>query len=85
MTKHYSEAEKTKLKELVTEGIQVLTETDTLKEALSDTVKAIAEELDMKPAVLNRAIRTAYKADLEVKREALSDLEDVLVAVGREF
>jgi DNA-binding MarR family transcriptional regulator len=85
MTKNYSEAEKTKLKELVTEGIQVLTETDTLKEALSDTVKAIAEELDMKPAVLNRAIRTAYKADLEEKREALSDLEDVLVAVGREF
>jgi DNA-binding MarR family transcriptional regulator len=85
MTKNYSEAEKTKLKELITEGIQVLTETDTLKEALGDTVKAIAEELDMKPAILNRAIRTAYKADLTEKREALSDMEDVLVAVGREF
>jgi transposase-like protein len=85
MTRNFSEAEKSKLKELVTEGIQVLQETDTLKEALGDTVKAIAEELDMKPAILNRVIRTAYKADLEEKREAMSDIEDILVAVGRDF
>jgi transposase-like protein len=83
MTKNFSEAEKIKLKTLVTEGIQVLTETDTLKEALGDTVKAIAEELEIKPAILNKVIRTAYKADLEEKRAAISDIEDILLAVGR--
>jgi hypothetical protein len=85
MTRNFSEAEITKLKEIVSEGIQVQTEVDTLKEGLSDTVKAIAEEMDIKPAILSKAIRTAYKADLENKREALSELEDILVAVGRDF
>lgn len=85
MTKNFSEAEKTKLKEIVSEGVQVLTEVDTLKGGLSDTVKAIAEELDVKPAILNKAIRTAYKADLAEKREAFSDLEDILVSIGRDI
>lgn len=85
MTRNFSEAEKKKLKELISEGVQVQTEVETLKEGLSDTVKAIAEELDVKPATINKAIRTAYKADLEQKREALSDMEDILVAVGRDY
>lgn len=85
MSRAFSDTEIKKLKELITEGIQVHTECDTLKGGLTDTVKAIAEEMDIKPAVLNKAIRTAYKADLENKREALSDLEDILVAVGRDF
>lgn len=85
MSRTFSDAEIRKLKELVTEGIQIHTEVETLKEGLSDTVKAVAEEMDLKPAVLNKAIRTAYKADLANKREALSDLEDILVAVGRDY
>jgi transposase-like protein len=83
MTKSFSDAEKAKLKTLVTEGIQVLQETETLKEALGDTVKAIAEELEIKPAILNKVIRTAYKADLEEKQSVISDIEDILLAVGR--
>jgi division protein CdvB (Snf7/Vps24/ESCRT-III family) len=85
MTKTYSQTEIDKLKQIVTEGIQVHSEVEALKEALKDTVKAIADEMDIKPAVLNKAIRTAYAADLEEKREALSDVEDILVAVGRDF
>lgn len=85
MTRSFSDAETTKLKELITEGIQIMQETDTLKEGLSDTVKAIAEELDVKPALINKAIRTAYKADLADKKDQMSDLEDILVAVGRDF
>jgi vacuolar-type H+-ATPase subunit I/STV1 len=85
VSRTFSEAEIRKLKELVTEGIQVHNEVDTLKDGLKDTVKAIAEEMDLKPAVLNKAIRTAYKADLENKREAMEELEDILVAVGRDY
>jgi len=85
MSRAFSDAEIKKLKEIVTEGIQVHTELDALKEGLSDTVKAIAEELDIKPALLNKAIRTAYKADLQEKRDAMTDLEDILVTVGRDF
>jgi primase-polymerase (primpol)-like protein len=85
VSRTFSEAEIRKLKELVTEGIQVHNEVDTLKDGLKDTVKAIAEEMDVKPAALNKAIRTAYKADLESKREAMEELEDILVAVGRDY
>ncbi len=85
MSREFSDEEIKKLKEIVSEGIQVYTELDTLKGGLDDTVKAIAEELDIKPAVLNKAIKTAYKADLENKREALGELEDILVAVGRDY
>jgi transposase-like protein len=85
MSRNFSEEEKTKLKTIITEGVQVFTELDTLKSALNDTVKAIADELDIKPAILNKAIRTAYKVDLADKQEVLSDVEDILVAVGRDF
>ena len=85
MSRDFSDEEIKKLKQLVSEGIQVHSEVETLKEGLADTVKAIAEEMDLKPAVLNKAIRTAYKADLENKREALSELEEILVAVGRNY
>ncbi len=85
MSRDFSDEEIKKLKQIVTEGIQVYTELDTLKGGLDDTVKAIAEELDIKPAVLKKAISTAYKADLENKREALGELEDILVAVGRDY
>jgi hypothetical protein len=85
LNREFSDEELKKLKEIITEGIQVHTEIDTLKGGLSDTVKAIAEELDIKPAMLNKAIRTAFKADLEVKRSDLTYIEDLLSAVGRDY
>ena len=50
-----------KLKQLMNEGIQVTGEVEALREGLKDTVKAISEEMDMKPATLNKAIRIAYR------------------------
>jgi hypothetical protein len=85
MDRNFSEIEIKKLKEIITEGVQVHTEVDTLKEALKDTVMGIAEEMAIKPAVLNKTIRTAYKADLEDKRSSFSEMEDILIAVGRNF
>ena len=42
----------------------MLQETDDLRAGLRDTVKHIAEELDIKPTVLNKAIKIAYKNSL---------------------
>ncbi|SVC58865.1 uncharacterized protein METZ01_LOCUS311719, partial [marine metagenome] len=39
----------TKLKTLIQEGIHVMTEVETLNEGLRDTVKHVAEEMDIKP------------------------------------
>jgi hypothetical protein len=83
IVRQFTEAERNKLKELVTEGIQIKTEVQTLNEGLRDTVSAIAEELDIKAAVLNRAIRTAAKAELEKKRDEFEELESILESIGR--
>lgn len=81
----FSEAELNKLKQLIGEGVQVLDETQTLRDGLKDTVTAIAEELDIKPAVLNKAIRIAYKAEFSKKKDEFDELEEILRATGRNY
>jgi|TARA_Y100000389_G_scaffold198084_1_gene233936 hypothetical protein len=72
-----------KLKQLVNEGIQVKGEMEALREGLKDTVTAIAEELDIKPAVLNKAISIAYKAEFSRAKDDFDELETILETVGR--
>ena len=72
-----------KLKQLVNEGIQVKGEMEALREGLKDTVTAIAEELDIKPAVLNKAISIAYKAEFSSAKDDFDELETILETVGR--
>ena len=79
----FSEADVNKLKHLIKEGIQVTQEVETLREGLRDTVKAIAEELDIKPSILNKAIRIAYKAEMGKAREEFDELEQILESIGR--
>lgn len=79
----FSSSDTDKLKRIVTEGIQVNQEIDTLREGLRDTVKAVAEEMGIKPAVLNKAIRIAYKAEMGKAREEFEELESILETVGR--
>lgn len=73
----------TKLRELVNEGIAVMQEVETLNEGLSDTVKAIAEELEIKPSVLKKAIRVAYKSRLGETNQENEELNTILETVGR--
>ena len=79
----FSSNDVTKLKQLVEQGIQVSQEVEMLKDGLKDTVKAVAEELNIKPAVLNKAIRIAYKAEMGKTREDFEELESILESVGR--
>ena len=82
MSVHISEADKIRLKHLVSEGVRVKQEVDSLHEGLKETVKAISEELDLKPSLLNKAIRIAYKGDLRVHTDELEDIEMILSAIG---
>ena len=78
-----NEEEKAKLIQLVNEGCLVLQECEDLKGWLRDTVRAIAEEMDIKPAVLNKAITVAHKAKLAETRADFEDMETILETVGR--
>jgi hypothetical protein len=60
-----------------------MNEIDTLNGGLTDTVKAIAEELEVKPSVLKKAIRIAHKASLTQSNQEHEQLNTILETVGK--
>jgi hypothetical protein len=79
----FGSAEKAKLTQLINEGMQVMQEVETLQEGLKDTVKAIAEELEIKPSLLSKAIRIAHKAKLGETNKENEELNTILETVGK--
>jgi hypothetical protein len=57
----YGPEEKAKLERLINEGCQIKYEIESLSEGLKETVKAVAEELEIKPSIINKAITIAHK------------------------
>ena len=76
-------SDKDRLINIITEGVKVNQEIDDLREGLRETVKAIAEELEIKPSLLNKAIRIAQKGDWNLKQDEMDALEAILTATGR--
>jgi hypothetical protein len=77
-------AEQTKkLNTIINEGIQVTTEIETLTGGLNDTIKAVAEELEIKPGVLKKAIKLAHKSEFGREQQDHELLEQILVTVGK--
>jgi len=83
MSKMFSAEQKAKLNQVINEGIAVLTEVETLNGGLNDTVKAIAEELEIKPSVLKKAIKLAKKSEFGREQQDHELLEDILTTVGK--
>jgi transposase-like protein len=81
--RNFTAEQKAKLIQLINEGMQVMMEVETLNGGLSDTVKAIAEELEIKPNVLKKAIRLAHKAEFGKEQQDHALLETILTTVGK--
>lgn len=81
--KTFSGDQRIKLTQIVNEGMSTLHEIDTLQGGLNDTIKAVAEELEIKPSVLKKAIRLAHKAGLTQTNKDHDDLNTILETVGR--
>jgi len=82
-SKSFNGDQKIKLTQIINEGMQVMHEIDTLQGGLTDTIKAIAEELEIKPAVLKKAIRVAHKAEFGKTKQDQELLETILETVGK--
>ena len=80
----YSPEEQAKLKRIVDEGSNVLQEIEDLNAGLKDTVKAVSEELEVKPALINKAIKIAHKGEWSKYSEAFDSLENLIIAVGKD-
>jgi uncharacterized membrane protein YgcG len=79
----FSGAESAKLTQVINEGMQVMMEIETLTGGLNDTVKAIAEEMDIKPNVLKKAIKLAHKSEFGREQQDHELLETILTSVGK--
>jgi hypothetical protein len=78
MSRAYGPEEKSKLERLIAEGGTVLREIEDLQEGLKETVKAVAEELMLKPSVINRAIKIAHKGNWTTHNEEWEEVEAIL-------
>jgi hypothetical protein len=74
----YGAEEKAKLERLITEGSTVLREIDDLQVGLKETVQAVAEELQVKASVINRAIKIAHKGDWSTYNQDWEEIEAIL-------
>jgi len=82
-SKMYSTEQKTKLKQLFNESVAIMQEIEDLSGGLSDTIKAVATELEIKPGLLKKAVKIAQKSkwtDTNADHETVADL---LETVGR--
>ena len=79
----FTAEETKKLNQIINEGIQVTMEIETLQGGLTDTVKAISEELNIKPSILKKAIRLAHKSEFGREQDDHSLLEQILTPVGK--
>ena len=78
----YGAEEKAKLERIIKEGIDVLQEIEDLQGGMKDTVKAVAEELNIKPSLINKAIKVAQKRDWDRHQDEFEDLETIVAITG---
>ena len=81
--RNFNEAEKQKLIQIISQGSQVLGEVDDLRSGLRDTVKAVAEELELKPALINKAISITHKGNYQNLSDDMDTLDSILTAAGK--
>jgi transposase-like protein len=79
----FSAEQKAKLTQIINEGMQVMHEIETLNGGLTDTIKAVAEEMEIKPGILKKAIRLAHKAEFGREQQDHELLETILTTVGK--
>lgn len=82
-----SDTEKGKVKQVINSGELVLIEIDDLKETMKEYVVGLSEELDIKPAIINKAIRMAHKMRqenaMEIAQNEMNEVEQILHAAGK--
>jgi transposase-like protein len=83
MDRTFSTEQKAKLTQIINEGMQIMHEVETLNGGLTDTIKAVAEEMEIKPAILKKAIKLAHKAEFGREQQDHELLETILTTVGK--
>lgn len=77
-----STEEVARLKDIIDDGIQTKQDIRDLREGLSETIKAIADEVDIKSRTLNKAINAAFKNNLGEQQEEHDEIAELLKVTG---
>jgi predicted regulator of amino acid metabolism with ACT domain len=85
MGKAFGAPEQAKIKQIIAEGVTVMQEISDLTEGLNDTIKAVAEELEVKPGVIRKAIKIAQKDTWDQVFREFDDLETIVDISGHSF
>ena len=80
--KHYNADDVRRLQELVKEGCIVKQEVKDLNDGLNDTIKAIAEEMEIPVASLKKVITIAFKSNRTDEADKWAEVEDILDTLG---
>jgi predicted regulator of amino acid metabolism with ACT domain len=85
MSKAFGAPEQAKIKQIISEGVTVMQEIADLTEGLNETIKAVAEELEVKPSVIKKAIKIAQKDTWDQVFREFDDLETIVDISGHSF
>lgn len=80
--KHYNADDVRRLQELVKEGCIVKQEVKDLNEGLNETIKAIAEEMEIPVSQLKKVINVAFKNNRTDEADKWAEVEDILDTLG---
>lgn len=80
--KHYNADDVRRLQELVKEGCIIKQEVKDLNEGLNDTIKAIAEEMEIPVSQLKKVINIAFKNNRADESDKWAEVEDILDTLG---
>jgi hypothetical protein len=84
MSKVFGAPEQAKLKQLVQDGVTTLHEIQALTEGLNETIKAVAEELEVKPGVIKKALKIAKDGGWGDVFRDFDDLETIVTTTGHD-
>lgn len=82
MGKVFGAPEQAKIKQIIAEGVTVMQEIQDLTEGLNETIKAVAEELEVKPSIIRKAIKVAQKDNWDQIFREFDDLESIVDISG---
>lgn len=74
----YGPEERAKLERLINEGSNVLREIEDLRVGLKETINAVAEELEVKPSIIKKAITIAHKDNWKSHEDEWNEVEMIL-------
>lgn len=78
-----SPEQRRKLDSLIKDGSAELEKIKIIREGLNEAIKAVAEELDVKPKHVRNAVKVAHKANYGEFNEDYESVQNLLEQTGR--